>query len=275
MTGLATLFCCLLLSISWAEISSSNQLKKTWDTFEIALSLYAGIDAGNTIKEYLENKDTPISDGDRITISKLNELSQDIQATKDAILFKISDELYTKLSENLKNFFQVAADVEFVFMRYLNIYTNMRTRTVGELLDFAKTNTLHQNNLINGFERILFRMHELLISGDDTVESTLFIINKESSQLGILCSKKESPQQLIKELYDLVINTHMKGLQVRKFSFTFRQEYEKKNFQPNIDDDLKHFKEQVNKTYKAVKAAMEVAPRSLYNCDPPVWERGM
>uniref|UniRef100_A0A336KP84 CSON013308 protein n=1 Tax=Culicoides sonorensis TaxID=179676 RepID=A0A336KP84_CULSO len=83
-----------------------------------------------------------------------------------------------------------------------------------------------------------------------------------------ICSTKQSPQQMMYQLYNVLSLTELKGYAMMQFSWMLLKTYGKGNFSKEAEIMKNQFNERTNKTQELLKRVMERADRSVWRCDP-------
>ncbi|XP_063707840.1 uncharacterized protein LOC134836578 isoform X2 [Culicoides brevitarsis] len=83
-----------------------------------------------------------------------------------------------------------------------------------------------------------------------------------------VCSTKQSPQQMMFQLYNVLSLTELKGYAMMQFSWMLLKTYGKGNFAKEAEIMKNQFNERTNQTQTLLKRVMERADRSVWRCDP-------
>ncbi|XP_068633247.1 uncharacterized protein orion isoform X3 [Battus philenor] len=89
-----------------------------------------------------------------------------------------------------------------------------------------------------------------------------------------LCELQLSPHQLIYDMYNTISLTEIKGYAMMQFSWMLLRIYGKGNFTQEASLTRQRYGERSARTATAAKAALAVARRDLYRCDPPIHKEG-
>ncbi|CAH2255101.1 jg7232 [Pararge aegeria aegeria] len=106
------------------------------------------------------------------------------------------------------------------------------------------------------------KIHDLLEHGD------LFrsMMQEEHPDL---CELQLSPHQLIYDMYNTISLTEIKGYAMMQFSWMLLRIYGKGNFTQEASLTRQRYGERTSRTAAAARAALAIARRDLYRCDPP------
>ncbi|XP_013143941.1 PREDICTED: uncharacterized protein LOC106107598 isoform X2 [Papilio polytes] len=89
-----------------------------------------------------------------------------------------------------------------------------------------------------------------------------------------LCDLQLSPHQLIYDMYNTISLTEIKGYAMMQFSWMLLRIYGKGNFTQEASLTRSRYGERSARTATAAKAALAMARRDLYRCDPPIHKEG-
>ncbi|XP_045536681.1 uncharacterized protein LOC123721596 isoform X3 [Papilio machaon] len=89
-----------------------------------------------------------------------------------------------------------------------------------------------------------------------------------------LCDLQLSPHQLIYDMYNTISLTEIKGYAMMQFSWMLLRIYGKGNFTQEASLTRQRYGERSARTATAAKAALAMARRDVYRCDPPVHKEG-
>ncbi|CAH0751220.1 unnamed protein product [Diatraea saccharalis] len=111
------------------------------------------------------------------------------------------------------------------------------------------------------------KLHEILQHGD------MFrsILKEEHPDL---CELQLSPHQLIYDTYNTISLTEIKGYAMMQFSWMLLRIYGKGNFTQEASLTRQRYGERTAETAAAARAALSLAKRDLYRCDPPQHKEG-
>ncbi|XP_039753721.1 uncharacterized protein LOC120629046 isoform X2 [Pararge aegeria] len=84
-----------------------------------------------------------------------------------------------------------------------------------------------------------------------------------------LCELQLSPHQLIYDMYNTISLTEIKGYAMMQFSWMLLRIYGKGNFTQEASLTRQRYGERTSRTAAAARAALAIARRDLYRCDPP------
>ncbi|CAK1579900.1 unnamed protein product [Parnassius mnemosyne] len=111
------------------------------------------------------------------------------------------------------------------------------------------------------------KLHDLTEHGD------MFraVLKEENPDL---CELQLSPHQLIYDMYNTISLTEIKGYAMMQFSWMLLRIYGKGNFTQEASLTRQRYGERSARTASAAKAALAMARRDLYRCDPPIHKEG-
>ncbi|XP_023948444.2 uncharacterized protein LOC112053291 isoform X1 [Bicyclus anynana] len=89
-----------------------------------------------------------------------------------------------------------------------------------------------------------------------------------------LCELQLSPHQLIYDMYNTISLTEIKGYAMMQFSWMLLRIYGKGNFTQEASLTRQRYGERTSRTAAAARAALAMARRDLYRCDPPQHKLG-
>ncbi|XP_020290289.1 uncharacterized protein LOC109857914 isoform X2 [Pseudomyrmex gracilis] len=128
-----------------------------------------------------------------------------------------------------------------------------------QLANFAETILRDPNASI---PRALDRIMSLILH-----EKLFLAASQEASEQ--MCNEKQSPQQLLYNLYNAVALTEIKGYSMIQFSYMLLTLYnEGNNFSEEIQMLKNQYETRTSETLRAVKISMAFAPRGIWRCDP-------
>ncbi|CAH1108486.1 unnamed protein product [Psylliodes chrysocephalus] len=125
-------------------------------------------------------------------------------------------------------------------------------------LDLAKTILYDTNNVDESMKKI-----QETIDKDKLFESA-----KKEVEGDMLCNSKQSPQQVLYNLYNAIALTELKGYSMIQFSYMLLRLYNKGNFTTESQIMRQRFEERTNSAMEIVKKSMADASRQYWNCDP-------
>ncbi|KAK0086908.1 hypothetical protein PV325_002210 [Microctonus aethiopoides] len=110
---------------------------------------------------------------------------------------------------------------------------------------------------------------------DIIIEQDLFILAYKEVEARV-CNEKQSPQQLLFNLYNIIAWTELRGHTMMQFSYTILSlhDKEKNEFATERNKTTRDFELRVQDILRAVKVAMAFAPKELWKCDPVKHEAG-
>ncbi|CAH1135579.1 unnamed protein product [Ceutorhynchus assimilis] len=119
----------------------------------------------------------------------------------------------------------------------------------------------------NGVEQALERIREI-------VDKNLFQSVGKEVEGDMICSTKQSPQQVLYNLYDAIALTELKGYTMIQFSYMLLRLYGKGNFTKEAQNTRERYEERTNNAVNSVRSAMENVSREFWKCDPKKWAKG-
>ncbi|XP_012256460.2 uncharacterized protein LOC105686340 isoform X2 [Athalia rosae] len=102
---------------------------------------------------------------------------------------------------------------------------------------------------------------------DLIVDEKLFISAYQEAS-GSICNDKQSPQQLLYNLYNSIAVTEIKGYAMIQFSWLLLRLYKQGNFTEEAELTKTKYETRMSETVKAVQTAMAFASQDLWKCDP-------
>lgn len=143
------------------------------------------------------------------------------------------------------------------------------------LEDFARTVISHDPNSI---VLLLERMHSFIVPNGNGISHTglfkLLDSSLEEVEGDMMCEAKQSPQQVLYNLYDAIALTELKGYTMVQFSYMLLRLYGRGNFTKESENSRERFQERINSAVLTVKNVMQNVRRDLWNCDPKKHIRG-
>ncbi|XP_047030373.1 uncharacterized protein LOC124637773 isoform X3 [Helicoverpa zea] len=135
---------------------------------------------------------------------------------------------------------------------------------VKEWLDMAESVLMDPKTSVAQAVR---KIHAFLEHGD------LFrsALQEEDSDV---CDLQMSPHQLIYDMYNTIALTEIKGYAMMQFSWMLLRIYGRGNFTQEASLTRQRYSERTGQTASAARAALAMAKRDLYRCDPPVHTSG-
>ncbi|KAI5639122.1 hypothetical protein NE865_08322 [Phthorimaea operculella] len=135
---------------------------------------------------------------------------------------------------------------------------------VREWLDMAEQVLLDPKQSVAQAVR---KLHDLLEHGD------MFraVLQQDHPDL---CEFQLSQHQLIYDMYNTISLTEIKGYAMMQFSWMLLRIYGKGNFTQEASLTRTRYGERTAQTATAARAALAMARRDLYRCDPPVHKEG-
>ncbi|KAL1497458.1 hypothetical protein ABEB36_008426 [Hypothenemus hampei] len=84
----------------------------------------------------------------------------------------------------------------------------------------------------------------------------------------MMCSTKQSPQQVLYNLYEAIATTELKGQIMVQFSYMMLRLYGKGNFTKEAEHSQERYQERNNNAANIARSAMQKMSRELWKCDP-------
>ncbi|CAH1108485.1 unnamed protein product [Psylliodes chrysocephalus] len=207
---------------------------------------------------------------DVITL-KIDELAVNIEGagtnTIAMVLHNLPDRVRLELRLNDLLKYMTQTDVNFrSFQRYTVHHNDFERLT---LEDFARVVVGHDSNsVVNLIERI----HTFVAPTGRGIADTgvLELLLKDLTEVegDMLCNSKQSPQQVLYNLYNAIALTELKGYSMIQFSYMLLRLYNKGNFTTESQIMRQRFEERTNSAMEIVKKSMADASRQYWNCDP-------
>ncbi|KAL1497457.1 hypothetical protein ABEB36_008426 [Hypothenemus hampei] len=113
----------------------------------------------------------------------------------------------------------------------------------------------------NGVEQTLERIME-------NIEKNLFSAVAKEVEGDMMCSTKQSPQQVLYNLYEAIATTELKGQIMVQFSYMMLRLYGKGNFTKEAEHSQERYQERNNNAANIARSAMQKMSRELWKCDP-------
>ncbi|XP_043272211.1 uncharacterized protein orion isoform X1 [Venturia canescens] len=210
-----------------------------------------------------------------ITAKKIDVYQERMELKHDEALEKIlknlplSNRLDRSLHE-LKNLLSRIDDLFSDFLAY-NISAKYQRYTTEE---FAK-NCI--SSASGALPDLLQTIHRLLVPGQyDNYDNSLLVLLAQSTAEATrqICNEKQSPQQMLYNLYNTIVFTEMKGFAMMQFSYNLLRLYNNVTFIEETERTKEKYLERISETLTTVKIAMSHAPRELWRCDPSIHIEG-
>ncbi|CAG9863089.1 unnamed protein product [Phyllotreta striolata] len=183
------------------------------------------------------------------------------------VLHNLPDRVRLELRLNDLLNYMTRADVNFrSFQQYANQQNDFERLT---LEDFARTVVSHDSNsVVNLMERI----HAFIAPSGKGITDTgvLELLVKDFQEIegDMLCNSKQSPQQVLYNLYNAIALTELKGYSMIQFSYMLLRLYNKGNFTTESELMRKRFQERTDSAMTIVRKSLEDSSRQYWNCDP-------
>ncbi|XP_047503173.1 uncharacterized protein LOC125048534 isoform X1 [Pieris napi] len=154
---------------------------------------------------------------------------------------------------------------------YVRLQRELERRTLEE---FASWCVAHDRGALPG---LLERVHALVVPphahllGHSLLD---LIVSDLQERHPEVCELQLSPHQLIYDMYNTIALTEIKGYAMMQFSWMLLRIYGKGNFTQEASLTRQRYTERTARTATAAKAALAMAQRDLYRCDPPQHVKG-
>ncbi|XP_044728255.1 uncharacterized protein LOC123291881 isoform X2 [Chrysoperla carnea] len=155
-----------------------------------------------------------------------------------------------------------------VAYNYMLNYVNDTQIERLTLEDFAMKVVSHDPGSV---QSLLSRIHYLIVpEGYDFVDrGILYLINDNEQEANSdLCNLRQSPQQLLFNLYSTLALTELKGYSMMQFSYMLMKLYNKGNMTREVELMRKGYEDRTKRMIGAIKSVMQDASRDLWICDP-------
>ncbi|XP_049694401.2 uncharacterized protein LOC110379212 isoform X3 [Helicoverpa armigera] len=154
----------------------------------------------------------------------------------------------------------------------LTKYTkSMADITSDTLVDYAQWLVSYDHTTIPG---LLDELHKLVVPLF-TSQGVLQLAYQFSEEDSDVCDLQMSPHQLIYDMYNTIALTEIKGYAMMQFSWMLLRIYGRGNFTQEASLTRQRYSERTGQTASAARAALAMAKRDLYRCDPPVHTSGV
>ncbi|XP_028134319.1 uncharacterized protein LOC114329424 isoform X1 [Diabrotica virgifera virgifera] len=209
---------------------------------------------------------------------KLDELAVNLEgvgtSTITVVLNNLPDRVRLELRLNDLLKYMTSTDVNFKsFLRYADRTKDFERLT---LEDFARMVVSHDSNSVVS---ILERIHAFIVPSGIGISDTgiLELLRKDIMEVegDMLCNSRQSPQQVIYNLYNAIALTELKGYSMIQFSYMLLRLYNKGNFTTEAQVMRDRFEERTNNAIEIVKKVMAQSSREFWNCDPKNHVKGV
>ncbi|XP_046390047.1 uncharacterized protein LOC124158778 [Ischnura elegans] len=127
--------------------------------------------------------------------------------------------------------------------------------------------TILQEERDDSIQSSLFKLHELLTEGSDALFRNLPAELTHGDGQG-LCATRESPQQLIQNVYNIALLTDIKGYAMMQFSWMILSLYDHGNFTRAAKGMDNRIEQILLEKTETAKQAISLASQEYWNCDP-------
>ncbi|XP_018322166.1 uncharacterized protein LOC108734901 isoform X1 [Agrilus planipennis] len=156
-----------------------------------------------------------------------------------------------------------------VFYRNMRYYANTDDLERHTLEDFAHNVISHDGGSVRS---LLERVHAFVASNDKGLTNTgiLHLLSHAAQEIegDMRCNTKQSPQQVLFNLYKSIALTELKGYMMMQFSYMLLKLYNKGNFTKEASIMKERYAERTTAAIQSVKEAMADASREFWRCDP-------
>ncbi|XP_066595208.1 uncharacterized protein orion [Prorops nasuta] len=215
---------------------------------------------------------------ERRIINQIREVAKDIQKLgqkqetqinimREEILQKIP--MQQRLEFRIQDFQRVIYQINNKYEQFRAISAKTETFSPYTLKDFAATCV---STSIGQLPDQLKLLHRLIVPQEDDVFETSILVllsNQFKEAAARICNNRQSPQQLLYNLYTTVALSEIKGFAMIQFSYVLLRVY---NSSLDFTEEMEQLKEEyysrTSETIRAVKTAMAFAPRDMYLCNP-------
>ncbi|KAF7269606.1 hypothetical protein GWI33_017355 [Rhynchophorus ferrugineus] len=206
---------------------------------------------------------------DRIN-NRLSELASRIDeigtASMTTLLYNLPERV--RLELRLNDLLDYRGRIETSYLR-MQKYTKHDNYERLTLDDFASNVISHESNsIINLLERI----HRFVVQdGDEISEAGLFNLLKNNLmevEGDMRCNTKQSPQQVLYNLYNAIALTGLKGYTMIQFSYMVLRLHGKGNFSEEVRYSESRYAERTTEALEKINNVLKTTRRDYWNCDP-------
>ncbi|CAG9812536.1 unnamed protein product [Phaedon cochleariae] len=203
--------------------------------------------------------------------SKLDKLNQQIDAVGTNTISMVQKivELQLRLNE--------LSDYVNRMNNYYRDYDNyVKNRLAFEVYTVEDFSTKAISSESGSVRTLLERIHALVWTGNDIDSGLMIKLSGALKEVGgdMFCHAKQSPQQVLYNLYNTIAITELKGHIMIQFSYMFHRQYKKGNFTGEEQVMIDRYEERTNKAIEVMRKVMTNASRQLWNCDPKKHVKG-
>ncbi|XP_074027669.1 uncharacterized protein [Leptinotarsa decemlineata] len=273
----------LVLSCSlFVRESSSVGLQDALDIIQIAKDVVVAIaKAWNIVDQHVDFSDIPIPILDKtetklfgkigIITAKLDRISGQVDAvgtnTIASVLQTLPDRI--RLELRLNTLLDYITRMDVLYRNFQNYAKNKNDFERLTLEDFAKSVVSHDSSSVNS---LVERIHAFIApTGRGIIDGGLMkalVGSLEEIEGDMICNSKQSPQQVLYNLYNTIALTELKGYTMIQFSYMLLRLYNQGNFTTEAQIVRDRYEERTNNAIEIVKSAMNNVSRELWNCDP-------
>ncbi|XP_045773209.1 uncharacterized protein LOC123872741 isoform X1 [Maniola jurtina] len=246
-----------------------EEVLNSWDLLGKPLNISGGVDL------------PVIKRRERIVLAKLDRISRMIERLElgieknSAVAMLLAKtgrgaRLELRLHE-MADLLSRVASADRQMREYVRLQKELERTT---LEDFAQWCVSHDPGALPG---LLERVHALIapphkhLLGRGILNLVLDDLQEEHPDL---CELQLSPHQLIYDMYNTISLTEIKGYAMMQFSWMLLRIYGKGNFTQEASLTRQRYGERTSRTAAAARAALAMARRDLYRCDPPQHKLG-
>ncbi|XP_075978435.1 uncharacterized protein LOC142978054 isoform X1 [Anticarsia gemmatalis] len=194
-----------------------------------------------------------------ISVQSVGQLAQMIskrgnRATRTELLLHEMSDLLSRVSWSNRK-----------MREYVEIQTGLERST---LEDFASRCVSHDNGALPG---LLERIHSIVVPPHkNLLGQGLFqiLVDHFKDEDADVCDLQLSAHQLIFDIYNTIALTEIKGYAMMQFSWMLLRIYGRGNFTQEASLTRQRYAERTGQTATAARAALAMAKRDLYRCQP-------
>nr|CAI5866844.1 unnamed protein product [Callosobruchus analis] len=209
-----------------------------------------------------------------VITGKLDQLADNVESVGTQTISKTLHLLpeRIRLELRLNDLQDYITRTNVIYRHFRNYADKQQEYEQLTLKDFAKYAVSHDSSSVAS---LLERIHAFvqpsarsLDGGND--QGLLGLLGKSLEEVegDMICDTKQSPQQVLYNLYSTITLTELKGYSMIQFSYMLLRLYGEGNFTTEAKTMRKRYEERANTAIEIVKQSMRNASRHLWNCDP-------
>ncbi|VEN36571.1 unnamed protein product [Callosobruchus maculatus] len=209
-----------------------------------------------------------------VITGKLDQLADNVESVGTQTISKTLHLLpeRIRLELRLNDLQDYITRTNVIYRHFRNYADKQQEYEQLTLKDFAKYAVSHDSSSVAS---LLERIHAFvqpsarsLDGGND--QGLLGLLGKSLEEVegDMICDTKQSPQQVLYNLYSTITLTELKGYSMIQFSYMLLRLYGEGNFTTEAKTMRKRYEERANTAIEIVKQSMRNASRQLWNCDP-------